>query len=196
MGRVPRVVRIATPIILAFMGATAIAQPANVSEAEDGHYALPAPRRAIPAISKPVEPSKVASAAEVDYLEPEPPKATAKTTSDPKSAPAQEANKPSPATDPTAATATTAESASEKGIFSITCYTLGGNTSSGHLTGPGVAAADWSILPNGTKISIEGIGEYTVRDRGPRGRTVDIWMSSIDECRKFGRKSRSVAVIG
>lgn len=142
------------------MGATAIAQPANVSEAEDGHYAPPAPRKAIPAFSQPVEPPEVASAAEVDYREPEPPKATAKPAAKPAPTPTKAADKPSPAT-----AAAPEKPSNEKGTFSITCYTLGGNTSSGHPTGPGIAAADWSILPNGTKISIEGVGEYTVRDR-------------------------------
>lgn len=191
MGRVPRVVRIATPILLAFMGAIAIAQPANVSEAEDGHYASPVPRKAVPALSQPVQPPQVAPAAEVDYREPEPPKVTAKPAAKPAPTPTKPAAKPSPATP-----AEPEKPSNDKGVFSITCYTLGGNTSSGHPTGPGVAAADWSVLPNGTKISIEGIGEFTVRDRGPRGRTIDIWMSSLDECRKFGRKSRSVTVIG
>lgn len=191
MGRVPQVVRIATLLLLSFGCVTAVAQPANVSEAEDGHYSYPASREVKQLFEGSISPPEVAIPAEVDYREPR--------RSPSNVAPAPSKSPGGAETDRVAASKVQVgaerPASNEKRIFSITCYTLSGNTSSGHPTGPGVAAADWSILPKGTKIAIEDVGQFTVLDRGPRGRTVDIWMADADECRNFGRRSRNVTVI-
>jgi rare lipoprotein A len=82
--------------------------------------------------------------------------------------------------------------------FTATAYSIAGRTASGRETHRGVVAADPAVLPIGTRIRIAGAGpysgEYTVADTGRtvHGRSVDIYMTSSAEARRFGRQSVQV----
>lgn len=68
-----------------------------------------------------------------------------------------------------------------------------GVTASNKRVRVGMIAAHSSI-PFGTKLHIEGMGEFTVEDRGgdiTEGR-LDIYMESQEEALKFGRQKRKV----
>ena len=98
------------------------------------------------------------------------------------------------------------------GVFEITAYTAGfescgklpsdpayGITKSGakvqeHHT----IAADWTVLPKGTKIMIEGSPHtYTVEDVGGaiKGKKIDIYMESLSDAQEFGRQKLKVWVV-
>jgi 3D (Asp-Asp-Asp) domain-containing protein len=81
------------------------------------------------------------------------------------------------------------------GIVLITCYTMQSGTASGEPPDPSTAATSPGFLPLGTVISIEGVGTFTVKDRGPLGRKIDIWMASDEECTGFGKQYHRVRVL-
>ncbi len=62
-------------------------------------------------------------------------------------------------------------------------------------------AADPNILPLGSKIRVSGAGtysgDYTVVDSGRnvKGNVIDIYMSSVREARKFGKKKVEVEIL-
>jgi len=64
-----------------------------------------------------------------------------------------------------------------------------------------MVAADTHVLPLGTKIEVRNAGQYsgtyTVADTGSkvRGRHIDIFMSSRQKAREFGRKVVQVEVL-
>ena len=74
-------------------------------------------------------------------------------------------------------------------------------TASGTAPHAGVAAADSSVLPLGTVIRVTGAGRYSgryiVTDTGPKigGRRIDLFVPSIAEARKFGRRRVRVQVL-
>lgn len=88
--------------------------------------------------------------------------------------------------------------------YELTAYTNGvestgkrpgdkdyGITASGERTKEGVTiAADWSKLPKGTVVWIEGVGERTVQDKGGaiKGNRIDVFFEDLDEAKEFGRK--------
>jgi 3D (Asp-Asp-Asp) domain-containing protein len=53
-----------------------------------------------------------------------------------------------------------------------------------------MVAADWKVLPQGTRILIEGHGEAVVEDAGGgiKGNRIDIYMDKHEEAVQFGRK--------
>jgi len=55
-------------------------------------------------------------------------------------------------------------------------------------------AADWSVLPKGSKVDIEGLGPRTVMDKGSaiKGKKIDVFMKSHEEAKKAGRKQLRV----
>lgn len=64
-----------------------------------------------------------------------------------------------------------------------------GYFASGEKTYWGGVAADWRLLPVGTKVQIEGfIGTFQVEDTGRviKGSRLDIWMPTHDEAKEFG----------
>lgn len=76
-----------------------------------------------------------------------------------------------------------------------------GITASGKQTCPGCCACNW--LPFGTKVTIAGIGEYTVMDRGAKSLFgsrenhilhIDIWFPSHREALNFGKQYRKVVI--
>jgi len=81
------------------------------------------------------------------------------------------------------------------GTLLITCYSLKSNTASGAAPDTSTAAADPRFLPLGTVISIEGLGTFTIKDRGPLGRKIDIWIPSESDCRAFGKRYLRVRIV-
>jgi 3D (Asp-Asp-Asp) domain-containing protein len=81
--------------------------------------------------------------------------------------------------------------------FVATAYSLKGKTASGDRTRHGIIAADRRVLPLGTKVHIQGMGEYTVKDTGGaiKGNRIDIWMPSRKAAMQFGRRKVQVKII-
>ena len=86
---------------------------------------------------------------------------------------------------------------------SCTAYTtgepgVGTITATGTTVHVGVVAVDKSVIPLGTTMFIaSNDGEYTygtghAEDTGVRGKTVDLYMDSYEECIQFGRRSSTV----
>lgn len=73
-----------------------------------------------------------------------------------------------------------------------------GITKSGAITVEGVTvSADTRILPMGTRIYIEGIGERVVQDTGGaiKGKKLDLYFESEDDANNFGRQYLRVRII-
>lgn len=77
-----------------------------------------------------------------------------------------------------------------------------GITASGEQARQGYVACNW--LPFGTVLEVEGLGVYTVKDRGARSlfgthrkpiKRIDIWVSTHAEARKLGKQIRRVALL-
>jgi 3D (Asp-Asp-Asp) domain-containing protein len=87
--------------------------------------------------------------------------------------------------------------------FTATAYFRGTVTKSGVNVRSGIAAADPDLLPVGSVIQVDRLGEryngiYTVMDTGPavQGRHIDIYMWNCDEARyAFGRRSAGINVL-
>lgn len=79
-------------------------------------------------------------------------------------------------------------------------HICGGNptTASGEPVTPGVTiAADPDVLPLGTRVYIDGIGERVVQDTGGaiKGRKIDLAVESHREALAWGRKEAEVWII-
>jgi 3D (Asp-Asp-Asp) domain-containing protein len=87
--------------------------------------------------------------------------------------------------------------------FTATAYCRGTTTASGVNVRNGIAAADPDLLPVGSVIQLDRLGDryngiYTVMDTGPavQGRHIDIYMWDCDEARyEFGRRSAGITVL-
>lgn len=87
--------------------------------------------------------------------------------------------------------------------FTATAYCRGTTTASGVNVRNGIAAADPDLLPVGSVIQVDRLGEryngiYTVMDTGPavQGRHIDIYMWNCNEARyEFGRRSAGITVL-
>lgn len=85
--------------------------------------------------------------------------------------------------------------------FEATAYSIEGTTKSGRPAKPGLVAADPKILPLGTRIRVDGAGQYsgvyTVADTGRtiKGREIDIYITSDAEAVRFGRRNVTVTVV-
>jgi 3D (Asp-Asp-Asp) domain-containing protein len=86
--------------------------------------------------------------------------------------------------------------------FTATAYCKGTTTASGVNVRTGIAAADPDLLPVGSVIQVDTVGEkydgiYTVLDTGPKvhGRHIDIYMWSCHEALALGRPRASVTVL-
>jgi 3D (Asp-Asp-Asp) domain-containing protein len=87
-------------------------------------------------------------------------------------------------------------------LFQATAYCKGTTTASGVNVRTGIAAADPSLLPVGSVISVntgetKHSGIYTIMDTGPavQGRTLDVYMWSCHEALAFGRRQVQVTVL-
>jgi 3D (Asp-Asp-Asp) domain-containing protein len=87
--------------------------------------------------------------------------------------------------------------------FTATAYCRGTTTASGVNVRNGIAAADPDLLPVGSVLQVDRLGDryngiYTVMDTGPavQGRHIDIYMWNCDEARYgFGRRSAGITVL-
>ena len=86
--------------------------------------------------------------------------------------------------------------------FTATAYCKGTTTASGVNVRNGIAAADPDLLPIGSVIQIEELGEkydgiYTVMDTGPKvqGRHVDVYLWSCHEALQVGRRPMRLTVL-
>lgn len=86
--------------------------------------------------------------------------------------------------------------------FTATFYCKGTTTASGANVKNGMAAADPDLLPIGSVIRIESLGEkydgiYTVMDTGPKvqGRHVDVYLWSCNEALQMGRRKMNLTVL-
>jgi len=86
--------------------------------------------------------------------------------------------------------------------FSATAYCKGNTTASGVEVRTGIAAADKTMLPVGSVVTVTTDntrynGVYTVMDTGPevQGRELDLYMWSCKEALSFGRKQVQVEVL-
>lgn len=71
-------------------------------------------------------------------------------------------------------------------------------TASGAVAQEGVTiAADWDVLPPGTVVFIDGLGERVVQDRGGaiKGNAVDIYFEDHDEALIFGRQTVRLYIV-
>ena len=86
--------------------------------------------------------------------------------------------------------------------FTATAYCTGTVTAAGTRVSRGIVAADPAVLPIGTVIRVERLGDaydgtYTVMDTGPnvRGHRIDLYIPTCAEAITFGRRSARVAVV-
>jgi 3D (Asp-Asp-Asp) domain-containing protein len=86
--------------------------------------------------------------------------------------------------------------------FTATAYCKGTTTASGVNVRTGIAAADPDLLPVGSVVRVDRLGEryngiYTIMDTGPavQGRHIDIYMWSCNEALELGRRSANVTIL-
>ena len=87
--------------------------------------------------------------------------------------------------------------------FTATAYCRGTTTASGVNVRNGIAAADPDLLPVGSVIQVDRLGEryngvYTIMDTGPsvQGRHIDIYMWNCDEAKyEFGKRAAGLTVL-
>jgi 3D (Asp-Asp-Asp) domain-containing protein len=86
--------------------------------------------------------------------------------------------------------------------FTATAYCKGTTTASGVNVRTGIAAADPELLPVGSVVQVDRLGEqyngiYTIMDTGPavQGRHIDIYMWSCNEALALGRKAAGITVL-
>ena len=86
--------------------------------------------------------------------------------------------------------------------FTATAYCKGTTTASGVNVRTGIAAADPDILPVGSVVQVDRLGEkyngiYTIMDTGPKvqGRHIDIYMWSCHEALELGRRAMQIVVL-
>lgn len=82
------------------------------------------------------------------------------------------------------------------GGYTLTAYEWTGNPcANGNYPTCGYTAA-CNSLPLGTRIYIEGLGEYVIEDRGGMSdNVIDIYMGDVDTCLQFGVQYADVYII-
>lgn len=88
------------------------------------------------------------------------------------------------------------------GDFAMTAYTQyhtpPQRTASGTMPAVGrTVAVDPTVIPLGTKLHIEGVGVRIAEDTGRKikGRKLDLFLSSMNACTRFGVRSRQVYIL-
>jgi 3D (Asp-Asp-Asp) domain-containing protein len=86
--------------------------------------------------------------------------------------------------------------------FRATAYCKGTTTASGVQVRTGIAAADPALLPVGSVVQVDRVGQqyngiYTILDTGPKvvGRRIDVYMWSCHEALRFGEKQIMLTVL-
>jgi 3D (Asp-Asp-Asp) domain-containing protein len=92
--------------------------------------------------------------------------------------------------------ASAAEAPSYKLRVDAVAYHLPGRTASGLPVGKGIVAVDPRVIPLGTRMYIPGYGPGIAADVGSaiKGRIIDVWMPSVAEARRWGRKAVVITV--
>lgn len=82
------------------------------------------------------------------------------------------------------------------GVYELTAYEWTGNPcANGNYPSCGYTVAS-NTIPLGSRIYIEGYGEYVVEDRGGMaGNVIDVYMGDYESCIQFGRRSANVYLI-
>ena len=87
------------------------------------------------------------------------------------------------------------------GKFESTAYTLykdsNAKTAYGLTPQVGVIAVDPNVIPLGTKLYVEGYGNAIAGDTGSaiKGRIVDVFFNTRDECMQWGRRQVNVWIV-
>lgn len=92
---------------------------------------------------------------------------------------------------------TVSTSSSASTTFIATAYSLRGKMANGQNVHAGAIAADPRVLPIGSIVYIEGMGQFVVKDTGGaiKGSRIDIWMSSRTAALQFGKRPVKLRVI-
>ena len=71
-----------------------------------------------------------------------------------------------------------------------------GMTATGTIARVGVCAADWSVIPIGTIIYVEGYGFCRVEDRGGKvkGNHIDLFFNTYKEAKGWGLQNKKVKI--
>lgn len=82
------------------------------------------------------------------------------------------------------------------GVYELTAYEYTGSPcANGNMPSIGHTVA-CNSLPLGTRIYIEGYGEYVVEDRGGMaGNVIDIYLGDPGACIQFGRRTANVYIV-
>ncbi|HLI53947.1 MAG TPA: 3D domain-containing protein [Acidimicrobiales bacterium] len=90
--------------------------------------------------------------------------------------------------------ASSGPSGTAMGTFEVTCYDNQGRTASGAETSTETVAVDPSVIPLGSRIWIQGVGERVAQDTGGaiQGRRLDIWEPTYSDCEAWGVQYRDV----
>ena len=75
---------------------------------------------------------------------------------------------------------------------------LRGRTASGTVPTDGrTIAVDPRVIPLGTVIEIEGLGQRVAEDTGShvKGKKLDVFLPSVQACAQFGVRSRKVYIV-
>jgi N-acetylmuramoyl-L-alanine amidase len=83
-------------------------------------------------------------------------------------------------------------------LASVSAYCITGVTRSGTYTRPGVVATDRSVIPQWTRMRIDGLpGEYVSEDTGSAviGAKVDVYMPSCQAAIQWGRQHRTIHLL-
>ena len=78
-----------------------------------------------------------------------------------------------------------------------TAYCLKSRTNSEAYAFPGVIAADYSVIPYGSIVYVEGYGYAVVLDCGGdiKGKRIDVWFPEYNTCKNWGRKIVKVKIL-
>lgn len=88
------------------------------------------------------------------------------------------------------------KSYSRKLVVKAYSYTGGGRTAMGTKARVGEIAVDPKVIPLGSRVYIEGVGARIAEDTGGniKGNTIDIYMNSASECRKWGVRTVTIYI--
>lgn len=97
-----------------------------------------------------------------------------------------------------------AEELKPVGVYEITAYSYSEGYGENYETTTGVkpkpyrtVAVDPNVIPLGTELYIEGIGEVRAEDTGGavKGKVIDLHIG-YDDCNQFGRQKHEVYILG